>query len=106
MKKDDVVFAQKWDEVIDLPKEEPDENSKKLAFCLIDEALTQKWTRKDFMDGKEIPVFPEWETFAEELVWAYRSVGWGVFNMMNGKKHYFSFFNPHVKGAYSTKNIK
>ena len=36
MKKDDVVFAQKWDEVIDLPQTDDDEvNQKKFAFTLI-----------------------------------------------------------------------
>lgn len=105
-KEDDIVFAQRWEEVIDLPTEDTRKVDKDLAQTLINEALNQKWSRKDYTDGKEIPVFPEWEPFAEELVWLYRDAGWNVFNMMNGKKHYFSFFNPLVASPYSSKKIK
>lgn len=77
-------------------------DSKGDIIFLINDAVNVEWSYADYVNGKEVTIFPEdWGyELMYEILEEYREVGWEVFWFVfdppdvSRKRNYFLFSNP------------
>jgi len=84
----------------------PQDVTKEQLIQIINKKLRKKWTDKDYKNGVEIDIQPEWKkTLAEDssTIWDYEKVGWKVMQYRKGRepgpfREWINFKNTKYKG--------